>query len=204
MAKKALPRRPGIMRRIGIILLALLFDIVGMDVVVMVGVDGMAIVGEGDEGAVGGGQGVSNGRTSVTCKMGVAMPSVSSRCPTTVAAKPLLWFPVVLHVSQSPSIRPMAITSSFPALSRMTSGTYKEAFASDLTKIWYPDATQSGISRRQWNECSSGLSKVTKLGLSIKNPKSMQKVLYMGEDVCVSANDVRINNSNTAYSKLTP
>ena len=30
------------MRRIGIILLALLFDIVGMDVVVMVGVDGKA------------------------------------------------------------------------------------------------------------------------------------------------------------------
>ena len=77
--------------RVGIILSALLFDIVGADVMAVVGADVIVFVGEGEVGAVGGGQGVSNGRTSVTCKVGRSeLPGTApeSRVPITVAAKP--------------------------------------------------------------------------------------------------------------------
>ena len=68
--------------------------VVGADVAAVAGADVMAVVGEGE---VGGGQGVSNGRTSVTCKVGGSIPEVTcslpgtapeSRVPMTVAAKP--------------------------------------------------------------------------------------------------------------------
>ncbi|KAI2495112.1 hypothetical protein MHU86_19426 [Fragilaria crotonensis] len=62
-------------------------------------------------GVDAGGQGVSNGSTSVTCKIGGSMPetlpgtALESRVPTTVAAKPWVWFPVLSHEPHKPNTR---------------------------------------------------------------------------------------------------
>lgn len=97
-------------------------------------------VGEGNEGGddivigrdvglgVGaGGQGVSNGSNSVTCRIGGSMPetlpgtALESRVPTTVAAKPWVWVPVFSHEPHKPSFRAAATTRLFPKLSSTTS-----------------------------------------------------------------------------------
>ena len=135
MAWKTLHVRAGISKtRAFNAFAALLLDWDGKDV--------GTCVGEGSEGGdeipimlgrdVGtgvdaGGQGVSNGSTSVTCKIGGSMPetlpgtALESRVPTTVAAKPWVWFPVLSHVPHKPNLRAAATTRSFPKLSSTTS-----------------------------------------------------------------------------------
>lgn len=109
------------------LLLDMVGDIVGEDAATVVGdivgTDAVASVGGGgsDDGGVGGGHGVSNGKSSMTCKMGGSMPDVESRVPMTVAAKPWVWFPVLSHELHTPNLRAAEITSSFPLLSSTTS-----------------------------------------------------------------------------------